>query len=206
MEKILDTIRGIQASAGSAIGEGVPSTWLILDEPFPDAYTIGSTVYLSRAAVESEHLPGIMAHEMGHVAHNDGDLLLSLRRFVIPLVYWVGIDRQATASGAVLGTGMTARVSTAQTEDEKIFFRFQALKIKLLLAFWFGGLGLLVLGRSWAHFWQQRDFLADDYAYRIGQDDSLVAVLEIYRHIDVAQPYLLTNRPYTAERLDRLKG
>jgi Zn-dependent protease with chaperone function len=76
----------------------------------------------------------------------------------------------------------------------------------LLLAFWFGGLGLLLLGRSWAQFWRQRDFLADDYAYSIGQDDNLMAVLEIYRHVDVAQPYLLTNRPYTAERLDRLKG
>lgn len=206
MEKIIDTIQHIQATSGKTIKKGAPSEWLVLDEPFPDSYTIGSTVYLTRAAIESDYLPGIMAHEMGHVAHKDGDLLLSIRRFIVPLAYWVGIDRQATAAGAILGTGMTAHVSRAQTEDEKIFFRFQALKIKLWLAFWFGGLGLLLLGRAWARFWRYRDFLADNYAVFIGQEDSLMSALEVYRHVDVAQPYLLTNRPYTAERLDRLKG
>jgi len=30
--------------------------------------------------------------------------------------------------------------------------------------------------------------------------------LQLYRHVDVAQPFLLSNRPYTAERLDRLQG
>lgn len=206
LETIIDTVQRIQAASGKTIKKGAPSEWLVLDEPFPDAYTIGSTVYLTRAAIEHENLAGIMAHEMGHVAHKDGDLLLSLRRFIVPLVYWVGIDRQATAAGAVLGTGSTARVGNMQTEDEKIFFRFQSLKIKLWLAFWFGGLGLLILGRTWAQFWRYRDFMADQYAVNIGQADSLMGILEVYRHIDVAQPYLLTNRPYTAERLDRLKG
>lgn len=206
MTKIIDTIQHIQATSGQTIKKGAPSEWLVLDEPFPDSYTIGSTVYLTRAAIESDYLPGIMAHEMGHVAHKDGDLLLSLRRFIVPLAYWVGIDRQATAAGAILGTGKTAQMKADQTEDEKIFYRFQALKIKLWLAFWFGGLGLLLLGRSWARFWRNRDFLADNYAVFIGQEDNLISALEVYRHVDVAQPYLLTNRPYTAERLDRLKG
>lgn len=206
METIIDTMQRIQAESGKTIKKGAPSQWLVLDEPFPDAYTIGSTVYLTRAAIENDNLAGIMAHEMGHIAHKDGDLLLSLRRFIVPLAYWVGIDRQATAAGAVLGTGSTARLGSMQTEDEKIFFRFQSLKIKLWLAFWFGGVGLLLLGRAWAQFWRYRDFMADEYAVQLGQGDSLMSLLEIYRHIDVAQPYLLTNRPYTAERLDRLKG
>lgn len=206
METIIDTVQRIQAESGKTIKKGAPSEWLVLDEPFPDAYTIGSTVYLTRAAIENDNLAGIMAHEMGHVAHKDGDLLLSLRRFIVPLAYWVGIDRQATAAGAVLGTGSTARLGSMQTEDEKIFFRFQSLKIKLWLAFWFGGVGLLLLGRAWAQFWRHRDFMADEYAVQLGQGDSLMSLLEVYRHIDVAQPYLLTNRPYTAERLDRLKG
>ena len=51
-----------------------PSAWFVLDEPTPDAYTLGSTVYLSRAAIEGKHLSGIMAHELGHIAHKDGDL------------------------------------------------------------------------------------------------------------------------------------
>ena len=203
---IIDALQSILATGGEKVNSGVPSHWLVLDEPFPDSYTIGSTIYLSRAAIESKFLAGIIAHEMGHVAHKDGDLLLSLRRFVLSLAYWIGIDRTPLASGAVMGTGTGPRVRHTRTDDEKLFFRFQTLKIRLLMSFWLGGLGLLVLGRQWAHFWQGRDFLADDFAVAINQQESLIDALEMYRHIDVAQPYLLSNRPYTAERLDRLKG
>jgi Zn-dependent protease with chaperone function len=203
---IIDALQSILATGGEKVNSGVPSHWLVLDEPFPDSYTIGSTIYLSRAAIESKFLAGIIAHEMGHVAHKDGDLLLSLRRFVISLAYWIGIDRTPLASGAVMGTGTGPRVRHTRTDDEKLFFRFQTLKIRLLMSFWLGGLGLLVLGRQWAHFWQGRDLLADDFAVAINQQESLIDALEMYRHIDVAQPYLLSNRPYTAERLDRLKG
>lgn len=83
---------------------------------------------------------------------------------------------------------------------------FKALQIKLWLAFWFGGLGLFFLGRQWARFWRTRDFFADNYAVQLGQADHLVEILRSYRHVDVAQPFLLSNRPYTAERLDRLQG
>jgi Zn-dependent protease with chaperone function len=203
---IIDTLQSVLATGGAQVNSGVPSNWLVLDEPFPDSYTIGSTVYLSRAAIESKFLPGIIAHEMGHVAHKDGDLLLSLRRFVLSLAYWIGVDRSPLAAGAVLGIGTGPRVSHTRTDDEKLFFRFQALKIRLFVSFLFGGFGLLLLGRQWARFWQGRDFLADDFAVAINQQESLIDALEMYRHIDVAQPYLLSNRPYTAERLDRLKG
>ncbi len=203
--KIIDTL-GVIESSTDGVPVAAPSAWLVLDEPTPDSYTIGSTVYLARAAIESEYLAGIMAHEMGHVAHKDGDLLLALRRFIIPLAYFVGIDRHPLPSGAVLSTGSNLHQRIIRSEDEKIFFRFNALRIKFQLAFWFGGLGMFLMGRQWAQFWRQRDFLADDYAVQIGQGDSLMQVLTMYRHVDVAQPFLMTNRPYTAERLDRLRG
>ena len=204
LTKILDALGHIHAMAGGRVA--APSAWLVLDEPTPDAYTLGSTVYLSRAAIEGEHLPGIMAHELGHIAHKDGDLILALRRFIIPLAYFIGVDRHPLPGGAVqkLGGGMHQQV--LRGEDEKIYYRFHALQIKFWLAFWFGGMGLFLLGQHWAAFWRRRDFLADDYAVYLGQAEPLIEVLTMYRHVDVAQPFLLTNRPYTAERLDRLEG
>lgn len=205
LARILDALAQIRSAAGSR-RSAAPSRWLVIDEASPDAYTIGSTVYLSRAAVESPHLSGIMAHEMGHIAHKDGDLILALRRFIVPLAYYIGIDRHPMPAGAVLKTGAGLQSRVIRTEDEKIYYRFKALQIKLWLAFWCGGLGMFLLGRQWAAFWRERDHLADRYAVALGQEELLMDALTLYRHVDVAQPFLLTNRPYTAERLDRLQG
>ena len=201
---IIDTLQVIQTRSGSTIA--APSHWRIIDDPAPDAYTIGSTIYLARGAVESPQLAGLIAHELGHIAHKDGDLLLSLRRFIIPVAYYVGIDRHPMPAGTVISGGSGVRQRLIRSEDEKIYYRFQTLQIKFWLAFWFGGMGLLLLGQHWARFWRQRDFLADDYTVALGFDQQLMELLQLYRHVDVAQPFLLSNRPYTAERLDRLQG
>lgn len=203
-QKIIDTLETVRASA--TIEMAAPSYWFVMDAPMPDAYTIGSTVYVTSAAIEDSHFAGIVAHELGHVAHKDGDLILALRRFVIPLAYFIGVDRQPTPAGTVMARGTGISSDVIRNEDEKIFYRFKALQIKLFLAFWTGGLGLFFLGRQWARFWRRRDFLADDYAVQLGQADSLMGILSTHRHSDVAQPFLLSSRPYTAERLDRLQG
>ena len=162
-------------------------------------------MYVSRGAVESEYLPGILAHELGHVANKDGDLLLSLRQFIIPFAYFVGIDRQPLPAGAVTATGRSVYSTQIVTDDSGLYYKVKALQIKLLMAFVFGGMGLLMLGREWARFWRERDLQADRFVKNIGQAEPLIQVLEKYQHTDVAQPFLLTNRPYTAERLHHLK-
>lgn len=148
------------------------------------------------------HLPGIMAHEMGHVAHNDGDA----GRFPCAALLfrwstgWGLIDKPPLPGQS----GTTAWVSTAQTEDEKIFFRFQALKIKLLLAFWFG---------DWA--FGLRPFMGALLATaRLRQTTThtvsarTTAWWLFLRYIDtssVAQPILRPIALYTAERLDKAR-
>lgn len=209
MEKIIETgtyIRDQAAELGAVPAS--PGEWRIVDNPISaESYTIGSTVYLTSRAVASEHLPGLIAHELGHLAHNDGDVILALRRLVIPFVYFFGIDRQPTPAGSLMATGGSALgAQQIITDDMKLYYRMMMLPLKFLLAFWFGGLGLLLMGRQWARFWRGRDFRADEYAVALGLRNDLMSVLEAHEHVDVAQPYLLTNRPYTAERLDRLKG
>jgi len=185
-----------------------PGEWRVIDNNVSaESYTIGSTIYVTSYAVASEHLAGLVAHELGHLAHHDGDVILALRRLVIPFAYYFGIDRQPMPAGSIFATGGSALgAQQVITDDMKLYYRMKMLPLKLSMSFWFGGLGMFLMGRQWAKFWRHRDFRADEYAASIGLADDLMSVLEVYQHVDVAQPYLLTNRPYTAQRLDRLKG
>ena len=209
MENINETGESIRERA-QELGKvpASPGEWMVIDNNVSaESYTIGSTIYVTSYAAKSEHLAGLAAHELGHLAHRDGDVILALRRLVIPFAYFYGIDRQPLPAGSVFATGGAALgAQQVITDDMKLFYRMKMLPLKFSMSFWYGGLGMFIMGRQWANFWRHRDFLADEYAAAIGLRDDLMSVLEAYEHVDVAQPYLLTNRPYTAERLDRLKG
>lgn len=60
-----------------------PSGWFVLDDPQPDAAVCGNTLMLSRGLLESDHLPAVLAHELGHLASTDGRLTAALNRLVI---------------------------------------------------------------------------------------------------------------------------
>jgi Zn-dependent protease with chaperone function len=60
-----------------------PSGWFVLDTPQPDAAVCGNTLMLSRGLLESEHLPAVLAHELGHLTTSDGRFTAALNRLVI---------------------------------------------------------------------------------------------------------------------------
>jgi Zn-dependent protease with chaperone function len=43
----------------------------------------GNTLMLSRGLLESEHLPAVLAHELGHINSSDGKLTAALNRLVV---------------------------------------------------------------------------------------------------------------------------
>ena len=55
----------------------------VLDNPQPDAAVCWHTLMLSRALLESDHLPAMLAHELGHLASTDGRLTAALNRLVM---------------------------------------------------------------------------------------------------------------------------
>lgn len=61
-----------------------PTKWLVLDRPDPNAFVIGTTIYVHRGLIDSEYLEPILAHELGHLYHGDGRLALARRRLVPP--------------------------------------------------------------------------------------------------------------------------
>ena len=199
-EKVSRTLKEIQKKQPRI---KAPYRWEVLDNPFPNSFTIGGVSFLSSGLIESDYLEPAMAHELGHVNQKDGRLLLSLRRLIIPLAYFYGIDTAPLPAGPVSGGQMATTVSMG--DDAALFYRMQAVQTQFEIAKEYGGMSLFRLGEQWAAFWQNQDFKADDFAAELGYRDQLIAFLEEYKPLDNAVPFLMRMRPYTALRIDNLR-
>ena len=76
----------------------LPERWFVLDEPQPDAAVCGDTLMLSRGLLESEYLPAVLAHELGHLASSDGKLTAAINRLVLRPVRKGQTDTAAPAA------------------------------------------------------------------------------------------------------------
>ena len=159
------------------------SGWFVLDDPQPDAAVCGSTLMLSRGLLETDHLPGVLAHELGHLATPDGRLTAALNRLVIkpPPVRSEPKDEQ--------------RADVTILADDRIML---------------GLFGLRVTAPAWSAYWRAREYKADEYATSLGQADELADFLEIHALIhDHPVPFLwLTEHthPPTELRVDKLRA
>lgn len=75
---------------GGTIG---PTRWLVLNKPDENAFVLGTTIYIHWGLINSEYLEAVLAHELGHLNHGDGRLMLALRRFVPPPLSFVSFER-----------------------------------------------------------------------------------------------------------------
>lgn len=87
-EALLGALQELVETAPS--GTNKPSRWLVLpDEIDPNAFVIGTTIYVHSSLFGTPYLLPILAHELGHLNHDDGRLVLALRRLVPPpLSFW----------------------------------------------------------------------------------------------------------------------
>jgi hypothetical protein len=76
-----DALDLLRHNAGEPVR--APSGWFVIDSPQPDAAVCGDTLMLSRGLFESEYLPAVLAHELGHLNSSDGKLTAALNRVVI---------------------------------------------------------------------------------------------------------------------------
>ena len=196
-----DAIELLQAHTDGRLP--VPSGWFVLDDPQPDAAVCGSTLMLSRGLLETDHLPGVLAHELGHLATPDGRLTAALNRLVIkpPPVGSESKDEQ--------------RAEVMILADDRIMlglFGLRALArlIGMTCRVARGGLGLRVTAPAWGAYWRAREYKADEYATSLGQADELADFLEIHALIhDHPVPFLwLTEHthPPTELRVDKLRN
>jgi Zn-dependent protease with chaperone function len=166
----------------------------VLDDPLPAGAARGSTVLLSRGLLESDSVPAVMAHELGHVASLDARLTEALER----LELW----------GDPLGPPEPQRGVEAPPPAEQRSAGFLLGLARWALCLAGGGCVEVVLRPLWCAYWRRREYAADAYAAALGQ------AVDLARHLaeqelpfDPPQRRLLLNRaehPPVALRIERL--
>jgi len=52
----------------------LPKHWFVIDSPHPDAAVCGDTLMISHGLLETDHLPAVLAHELGHLGSPDAPI------------------------------------------------------------------------------------------------------------------------------------
>jgi Zn-dependent protease with chaperone function len=188
----------------------LPARWFVLDIPQPDAAVCGNALMLSRGLLESEDLPAVLAHELGHLATTDGRLTAALNRLVVfssPLGPTAEEEREQPRERRQ----RDEPEREARDDAEALWFGLLlVLRVLARIAvFAKGGLGLRVTGPILGRYWRQREYKADEYAASLGQADELADFLEIHALIhDHPVPFIWLSEhthPPTELRIDRLR-
>jgi Zn-dependent protease with chaperone function len=179
-----------------------PGGWFVLDVPESDAAVCGNTLALSRGLFETAYLPAVLAHELGHLNTSDGRLTAALNRLVIH-------------PPPRMSEREPRREPLKISADDRILLTITVLGALLWLvrkavAFARGGFGLRLLAPFWGSYWREREYLADQYAARLGQADELADFLEVHALVhDHPVPFIwLTEHthPPTELRVERLRA
>jgi Zn-dependent protease with chaperone function len=179
-----------------------PAGWFVLDSPQPDAAVCGNTLMLSRGLLESDYLPAVLAHELGHLATSDGRLTAALNRLVIHPPPRATAERQRPQqSFNVRGND---RLLLAITVVGAAIWL-----LRKTMTFAKGGFGLRLTAPFWGSYWREREYKADQYAAQLGQADELADFLEVHALIhDHPVPFIWLiehTHPPTELRVDKLR-
>lgn len=161
-------------------GATTPMTWFVIDDPVPNAQTLGRTIYIHSGMIGHPSMEAALAHECGHIATLTGDILLALVRLEIP--------------------GL--RALRVYLEMEGQFIAARVVRI-----FSGGGSWELPIVRSlWAAYLRHGEHSADRYAKRLGYAFELIEYLDVYeRPLDGATPFRRgRTHPYAEQRIGKL--
>lgn len=161
-------------------GAKTPATWFVIDDPVPNAQTLGRTIYIHSGMIAHPSLDATLAHECGHIDTRIGDRLLALVRLEF------------------LGLRML-----------RVYLESKGWTItsKIVRVFAGGGSWELPVIRSiWAAFFRRAELAADRYAKELGYSFELVEYLDVYeRPLDGATPFRRgRSHPYAEQRIGRL--
>jgi Zn-dependent protease with chaperone function len=165
-----DAVQLLQANAAGPLR--LPRLWFVVDEHQPDAAVCGNTLMLSRGLLESEYLPAVLAHELGHLDTSDGKLTAALNRLIINPLPKTREKPPKEHEVVVVGGERFLLMIT--------LFGSVLWVLRLLVRFAQGGLGLRITGAFWGSYWREREYIADHYAARLGQAEELADFLEVH--------------------------
>jgi Zn-dependent protease with chaperone function len=182
--------------------------WFVIDTPQLDAAVNGTTLMLSRGLLESDHLPAVVAHELGHLASTDGRLTAAINRLIIhPPPRPADADEELRERH---GWDIAFLLSPEGLVLTLLGVRVFLWVVRRIISFAKGGLGLRLTAPVWGVYWRGREYTADEFAAQLGQADELADFLEIHALIhDHPVPFIwLTEHthPPTELRVDRLRN
>ncbi|HET9186014.1 MAG TPA: M48 family metalloprotease [Solirubrobacterales bacterium] len=159
------------------------------DNPLPSAAVRGRALFLSRGLIESDSLPAVLAHELGHLTSFDARLTEALDR----------LSLLAPADPA------TADAEDAEgTRPGGLLYGLAAALLRLAA----GGIGERLLGPGWAAYWRSREYAADAHAARLGAGIDLAEHLRGFEQpLDLPRrvwPFDHAHHPPIALRIERL--
>ena len=161
-------------------GAKTPVTWFVIDDPVPNAQTLGRTIYINSGMIGHPSLDATLAHECGHIATRLGDRLLALVRFEFPglRMLRVYLDTEGWAI-----TAQIVRVFSGGASSE-----------------------LPIIRSLWAAYLRRGEHAADRHARKLGYSYELVEYLDVYeRPLDGATPFRRgRSHPYAEQRIGRL--
>jgi Zn-dependent protease with chaperone function len=212
-----DAVELLQAHTDTPLP--LPKRWFVIDTPQPDAAVCGNALMLSRGLLETDHVPAVLAHELGHLGTPDGRLTAAINRlalFTSPFGNSTAQDPEQRDTPrdhqrprqyrreAPQGYGYEAEEMLRQLIYGFVRFLF----ITSLIAK--GGFGLWLTSPAWGAYWRKREYQADQYAAHLGQADELADFLEVHALIhDQPVPFIwLTEHthPPTELRIDNLRN
>ena len=171
----------------------------ILDTPFDQVNLIGTTLYISSGAVQSEALRVLLAHEIGHLDNDDGRIVLALRRMVfLPFQMFLGSVRRYSTNAA------NPKLELREFDAIEVFYYLMNKLLFFFCALWGGGLGVWLMSWHWAQYFRETDYKADEFVASLGYTDQLIEYLEQGKFYDTAVPYMAAWRPANELRIDRL--
>jgi len=162
-----------------------PRQWFVVDDPQPGAAVCGDTLMVTRGLLASGYLSAVIAHELGHLNSIDGNLTCALNRVIFK---------------------EPRRDPEFEEKNPP-----EGLTTLWRLVMWFlrGGIGVKLLGPSWASWWREREYVADQYAKKLGYGEEFADYLEEYGlFYDRPVPFVwltLQTHPPVELRIDRLR-
>lgn len=189
--------------------QGFTGPFVVDTGPLGQVYTIGTTLYLSAAALRSEQLPLLVAHEVGLQQRNVGGMIYALRSLVFFIFYlFVGRVRNwSTGAGGApseMSLATAAQVVGSGLSASDTFFSMINTVIFFLMAAFGGGLGVWFTSPRWAAIFRRETFLADDFVVSLGWRQELLEYLEQGLFYDTSVPYMMAWQPANELRIDRI--
>jgi Zn-dependent protease with chaperone function len=158
----------------------VPRHWFVAEDPSCNAAAYASTMRVDRGLLESPYAAAVIAHELGHLNSSDGRLSSAIRLMLL--------------------TDMPIPT----------LYPLWSLPFRGLAWFATGAAVLSFMANPWEMYWRSREYIADQYATRLGQGLPLALHLENealpYERPIHRMRYSRASHPYTKPRIARLRA